>query len=293
MGDPRFAVRVAAIQLPMRNVGSRDEFYAPIEHYVAIAAGYGCDFVVFPEMMTFPLVTFAGHDPEATIEALTEETPRFRERMSGMAERHAIHVVAGSHLTRDEGGVVRNISHLCLKDGSIHEQAKLHPTPDERDVWGVEGGDTLAAVETDRGHVGTLICYDSEFPELGRRLVDDGARLVFVPYQTDTRAGTMRVTLCSRARAVENQCYMALAGSCDTLRGVVNMDINYARSGIFTPCDLPFPPDGIAAQAEPNAEQAIFADLDMDRLEAARSEGAVRNLDDRRADLYESVWKGA
>ena len=243
-------------------------------------------------MMTFPLVTFAGHDPKATVEALTEEAPGFRDRMSDMARRHGIHVVAGSHLTRDEGGSVRNVSYLCLNDGTVHAQEKLHPTPDEREVWGVEGGRHLRAVETDHGPVGTLICYDSEFPELGRRLVDDGARLIFVPYQTDTRAGTMRVRLCSQARAIENQCYMALAGSCGTLRGMANMDINYARSAVFTPCDLAFPPDGIAVEAEANVEQAIFAELDMDRLERARREGAVRNLRDRRTDLYASVWRG-
>ena len=292
MSAAKPSMRVACVQLPMHNVQRRDDFYTPIEHYAAIAAGYGCDFVVFPEMMTFPLVALAGHDPVATIDALTDETPDFRNRMSGMAQRHGINIVAGSHLTRDAGGVVRNVSDLCLRDGSIHSQEKLHPTPDEHGVWGVEGARRLSVIDTDCGPVGTLICYDSEFPELGRKLVDDGARLIFVPFQTDTRAGTMRVRLCSQARAIENQCYMALAGSCGTLKGVVNMDINSAQSAIFTPCDLPFARDGIAAEAEANIEQIIFADLDRDRLDWARREGAVRNLHDRRPDLYASVWKG-
>ncbi len=290
MGKP--VVRIACVQLPMRNVTSRDAFYAPIEHYVGIAAAYGCDFVVLPEMMTFPLAVGAGHDPTAFVDALTEETPDFRARMSAMAQAHGIHVVAGSHVTRDEGGTPRNVSYLCLKDGTIHDQYKLHPTPDERAIWGIEGARGLDVVETDCGPVATLICYDSEFPELGRRLADRGARLIFVPFLTDQRAGTMRVRLCSQARAVENQCYMALAGACGTLRGVVNADINYAHSAIFTPCDLPFARDGIAAEAEPNIEQIIFADLDMARLDWARDHGAVRTLHDRRPDLYETVWKG-
>lgn len=286
-------VRVACVQLPMRNVTGREDFYAPVDHFTAIAADYGCDFVVFPEMMTFPLVAAAGHDPDATLDALTAETADFRARMADMATRHGINLVAGSHLTRDEDEIPRNISYLCLRDGRVHAQKKLHPTPDEHAIWGIEGARELSVVETDCGPVGTLICYDSEFPELGRKLVDDGARLIFVPFQTDTRAGTMRVRLCSQARAIENQCYMALAGSCDTLRGVVNMDINYAQSAIFTPCDLPFARDGIAAEAEANAAQIIFADLDMARLDWARRDGAVRNLADRRPDLYASQWKGA
>ncbi len=292
MGAAKAIVRVACVQLAMRNISGRADFYAPIEHYVAIAAGYGADFIVFPEMMTFPLAALAGHDPVATVEALTGETEDFRKRMSAMATRHGVNVLAGSHIARDAGGTVRNTAYLCLRDGRIHAQEKLHPTPDERSVWGVEGGRALDAVETDCGTVGTLVCYDSEFPELGRRLADGGARLILVPFQTDTRAGTMRVSLCSRARAVENQCYMALAGSCGTLRGVANLDINYARSGIYTPCDLPFARDGIAAEAEPNAEQIVLADLDMALLDRARSEGAVRNLADRRPDLYASTWTG-
>jgi len=292
MSAAKPVVRVACVQLPMHNVQSRDGFYAPVEQYVGIAAQYGCDFVLFPEMMTFPLVALIGHDPDATVDALTEETPDFRARMSAMAVRHKINVIAGSHVTRDEGGIVRNISYLCLRDGTVHAQQKLHPTPDEKSVWGIEGARGLSVIDTDCGPVGTLICYDSEFPELGRKLADDGARLVFVPFLTDTRAGTMRVRLCSQARAIENQYYLALAGSCGTLRGVLNVDIAYARSAIFTPCDLPFARDGIAAEAEPNIEQIIFADLDMAKLDRARDAGAVRNLDDRRPDLYDTVWKG-
>ena len=276
----------------MLAVSSRDAFYAPVEHSVAIAARYACDFVVFPEMMTFPLVALVGHDPAATVDALTEETPDFRSRMSAMAVRHGVHIVAGSHVTRDAAGVPRNVSYLCLKDGAVHEQQKLHPTPDERDVWKIEGGRRLDVVQTDCGPVGTLVCYDSEFPDLAHRLAMGGARLIFVPFLTDTRAGTMRVRLCSQARAIENQCYVALAGSCGTLRGVTNLDIAYAQSAIFTPCDLPFARDGIAAEAEANIEQMIFADLDMARLDWAREQGSVRNLNDRRSDLYESLWKG-
>ena len=293
-GGYKTSVRVACVQLPMRAAQDRDAFYAPIEKFVAIAAGYGCDFVVFPEMMTFPLLTLHGRylDPDAAIDALSAETADFVERMRGFATANGIHVVAGSHLTRNEDGNRRNISYLCLKDGSVHAQEKLHPTPDEAAVWGIEGGDRLDVVETDCGPVGTLICYDSEIPELARKLADGEARLIFVPFQTDLRTGTMRVRLCSQARAIENQCYMALAGSCDTLGGVVNMDINYGWSVIFTPCDIPFTPDGIASQAEPNCEQIIFADLDMARLDWARRDGAVRNLRDRRPDLYDVVWKG-
>jgi predicted amidohydrolase len=88
--------------------------------------------------------------------------------------------------------------------------------------------------------VGVLICYDSEFPELARRLVDEGARIIFVPFCTDNRQGYMRVRYCAQARAIENQCFVVLSGNVGNLPGVDNMDVQYAQSCILYPLRLPF-----------------------------------------------------
>ena len=121
------------------------------------------------------------------------------------------------------------------------------PRPNERHWWKIAGGEQAAAILTDCGPIGVMICYDSEFPELARHLVDQGALMLFVPFCTDVRQGYLRVRYCSQARAVENQCYVITSGNVGNLPGVNNFDIQYAQSGIFTPCDFPFPPDGIAA----------------------------------------------
>jgi predicted amidohydrolase len=65
----------------------------------------------------------------------------------------------------------------------------------------------------------------------------------------------------------------------------------YAQSAVLTPSDHGFARDGIAAEAEPQAEQMIIADLDMAALDAARASGSVRNLADRRLDLYSVSWR--
>ena len=135
-----------------------------------------------------------------------------------------------------------------------------------------------------------MICYDSEFPEVARRLADEGARVMFVPFQTDTRQGHLRVRYCCHARAIENQCYVVTSGNCGNLPHVENLDINYAQSAILTPCDFPFARDGIAAEATENVEQVVVADLDLAQLSWARARGSVRNLRDRRFDLYSVRW---
>jgi predicted amidohydrolase len=146
------------------------------------------------------------------------------------------------------------------------------------------------AIPTDCGPIGVLICYDSEFPELARRLVDEGARMLFVPFCTDNRQGYLRVRYCSQARAIENQCYVVLSGNVGNLPNVENMDIQYAQSCILTPCDFPFARDGVAAEASENVETVTVADLDLSDLAWAKSQGTVRNLRDRRFDLYKTVW---
>jgi predicted amidohydrolase len=113
----------------------------------------------------------------------------------------------------------------------------------------LKGGSSVDVIQTDIGPIGVLICYESEFPELGGRLVDEGARIIFVPFCTDNRQGYMRVRYCAQARAIENQCFVVLSGNVGNLPGVDNMDVQYAQSCILTPCDFPFARDGIAAEA--------------------------------------------
>jgi branched-chain amino acid transport system permease protein len=128
-----------------------------------------------------------------------------------------INIIGGSHPTRMPDGDIHNVAYVCLRDGSIHAQEKIHPTPNEAYWWNIKGGDSIDAIPTDCGPIGVLICYDAEFPELARRLVDEGARIIFVPFCTDSRQGYMRVRYCSQARAIENQCFVVLSGNVGNL----------------------------------------------------------------------------
>jgi len=151
----------------------------------------------------------------------------------------------------------------------------------------MQGGSKIQTFDTDCGKIGILICYDVEFPELGRLLADDGMDILFVPFLTDTQNGYSRVRNCAQARAIENECYVAIAGSVGNLPNVHNMDIQYAQSMVFTPCDFAFPTNGIKAEATANSEMILIADVDIDSLRELNQLGTVRNLKDRRKDIYE------
>ncbi len=285
-------IRVATVQLQMRKVESFEDFMNSVEYFVDSVSAYKSDFVVFPELFTLPLLALADHrlSPSDSIEKLTEYTPIFTEAMRKLAVSYNINIIGGSHPTRTPDGDIQNIAYVFLRDGSVHAQEKIHPTPNERHYWNIKGGDEVSTIDTDCGPIGVLICYDSEFPELARRMADEGARILFVPFCTDNRQGYLRVRYCSQARAIENQCYVVMSGNVGNLPGVENMDINYAESCILTPCDFPFARDGIAAECSENVETVAVADLDLTDLAWARSNGTVRNLRDRRFDLYQTKW---
>ena len=145
----------------------------------------------------------------------------------------------------------------------------------------------IRVFDTDCGKVGVLICYDTEFPELGRLLADEGMEILFVPFLTDTQNSYSRVRHCAQARAIENECYVAIAGSVGNLPKVHNMDIQFAQSMVFTPCDFAFPTNGIKAEATPNTEMILVADVDLDLLLELNEFGSVQNIKDRRLDLFD------
>lgn len=287
------SVRVATVQFQMRGITRIEQFEEQVEYFVDVAADYRADFVVFPELYTLELLSIsrAKLAPSEAIGKIAEYTERYCAFMEKLAVSYNINIIGGSHPTRVENGDIRNISYVFLRDGAMYTQEKLHPTPSERRWWNIKGGFGADAIPTDCGPIGVMICYDSEFPELARHLVNQGALLLFVPFCTDERRGYLRVRYCCQARAVENQCYVVTSGVVGNLPNVENMDIHYAESAILTPSDFPFARDGVAADTAPNTETIAIADLSLDDLLTSRQSGAVQNLRDRRFDLYGVQWK--
>lgn len=286
-------VRIATVQYLQRSIRSFDDFRKIVTYFVKEMSDCRCDFVVFPELFTVQLLSIEN-EPLKHYDAIRRladvYTEDFRTLMSELAVRHNINIIAGSHPTR-AGEELHNIGYVYLRDGSEYRQPKIHPTPGEKHWWNIRGGNSLNAIETDCGPIGVLVCYDSEFPELGRHLANQGIHMLFVPYSTEDRNGHLRVRYSAHARAIENQVYVTTSGNTGNLPRVHAMDIHYAQSAIITPCDFPFARDGIAADTTPNVEMVAIGDVRLDVLKEARASGTVQNLLDRRHDLYRVQWK--
>ncbi len=280
-------VRIGLIQWQMRPYKTLEEVIEQAEYFVDAVSGYRADFAVFPEFFNAPLMAENNHLPESeAIRKLAIHTADIVRKFSELSVSYNINIVTGS-MPEIQNDTLYNVGYLCKRDGSVERYEKIHITPDEARVWGMQGGDKINVFDTDCGKVGILICYDAEFPELSRILADQGMDILFVPFLTDTQNGYSRVRYCAQARAIENECYVAIAGSVGNLPKVHNMDIQYAQSMVFTPCDFAFPANGIRAEATPNSEMIVLADVDIDLLRELNQFGSVRNLKDRRKDIYE------
>jgi len=280
-------VRLGLIQWQMRPYKTLEELMQQAEYFVDAVSGYRSDFALFPEFFNAPLMATYNHLGEAeAIRGLAQHTQNIVDQFSQLSISYNINIITGS-MPEIRDGKLYNVGYLCKRDGSVERYEKLHVTPDEAKVWGLQGGTELKVFDTDCGKVGILICYDSEFPELSRLLADEGMDILFVPFLTDTQNGYSRVRNCSQARAIENECYVAIAGSVGNLPNVHNMDIQFAQSMVFTPCDFAFPSNGIKAEATPNTEMILIADVDLGLLRELHRFGSVRNLRDRRKDLFE------
>ena len=280
-------VRLGLIQWQMRQYKDLEELLQQAEFFVDAVSGYRSDFALFPEFFNAPLMAEYNHLSEAeAIRELAKHTSNVIRKFSELAISYNINIISGS-LPEVKNDRLYNVGYLCKRDGSVERYEKLHTTPDEIKVWGMDKGSELKVFDTDCGKIGILICYDVEFPELSRLLADEGMDILFVPFLTDTQNGYSRVRNCAQARAIENECYVAIAGCVGNLPKVHNMDIQYAQSMVFTPCDFAFPANGIKAEATPNTEMILIADLDIDLLRQLNQFGSVRNLRDRRKDIYQ------
>ena len=280
-------VRLGLIQWQMRLYKDMEELMQQAEFFIDSVSAYRSDFALFPEFFNAPLMADHNHMSESeAIRELAAHTPTIVKKFSEFAISYNINIITGS-MPELRGDLLYNVGYLCKRDGNTERYEKLHVTPDEAKVWGMQGGNELRTFDTDCGKIGILICYDVEFPELSRILADEGMDILFVPFLTDTQNGYSRVRHCAQARAIENECYVAIAGSVGNLPKVHNMDIQFAQSMVFTPCDFAFPANGIKAEATTNTEMILIADVDIDMLRELNQFGSVRNLRDRRKDLFE------
>ncbi|GAJ29691.1 carbon-nitrogen hydrolase family protein [Acidomonas methanolica] len=274
-------LRLGAYAWPVERIATMDEYAAHLDRVVAEGARQA-DLLLMPEyacMEAAAALTGGSADPTAELAAIVARSDEILDIMIAAARKHGVWLMPGT-LPRPEPGYVRNRAPLIAPDGRVALQDKHVMTRFETEAWGVQAGAPPGVFDTPWGMIGTAICYDSEFPMLTRAQVETGAWLILVPTCTDTMHGFNRVRVSAQARALENQCFVAVAPTVGDAPWLATLDENRGQAGIYGPIDRGFPSDGIIAEGPLNAGGWAVATLDPTVLEDVRQNGAVRNCRD-------------
>ena len=254
-------LRVACVQLHSTEV--KADNLEKAERLVARAAATGADAVLLPEKWNA-----IGSVETLRANAEPLDGGETVEAMSGWARRHGVTLVGGSITEHREGH--EKLSNTCLvfdADGEIvATYRKIHMFDVEvgghvyRESEAEEPGDETVSCEIEGWNVGLTVCYDLRFPELYRILALAGAELVTLPAAFTMYTGKDHWELLVRARAVENQCYVAAANEWGVHQG---NKASYGRSMIVDPW-------GVVLAVAPDEDTVISAELDRARMEHVR-----------------------
>lgn len=275
-------VRIAAVQFPLEAATTVEASFVRYAAAVEDAARRGASIVLLPELLTTEwLACDAGSvDLHQAIRELDRHRPVYLQRFSELARLHGLTIVAGTHYSL-LGENLQNVAYAFEPDGTVHTQAKLHPTPYEAETFGLVPGHGVKPLRLAGVRCAIVICYDAEFPEVARAARAGGAEVLLVPYNTELAAGHHRVRRAASARAVENQVYVVTAGAVGRFEHAFDAEDHHAASAAFGPSDHGFPDDGVLAELAPNVAGVLTVDLDLALLRRSMRTGAVRPWLDR------------
>jgi len=274
-------MKIATAAYPLNALTSWGDYAAKITDWVADAAGQGADLAVFPEYGAMELAMLDGPevagDLERSLHAVSNRIADVDDLHSTLAAKHGLHILAASApvFDPDLGPRPVNRARLFTPSGGCGVQDKQIMTRFEREEWDVVPGGPLCLFDTSLGKIGILICYDSEFPLLGRALQD--ADMILVPSCTEALAGYWRVRIGAMARALEMQCVTVMASTVGDAGWSPAVDENTGMGGIFGPPDTGFPATGVIAEGTLNRPGWTFAEVDLARVAHVRADGVVLN----------------
>jgi predicted amidohydrolase len=268
-------IRVACVQMTSRQ--DKDANLERARALVARAASTGADVIVLPEKWN---LVGSADDYRAAAEPLAGGPSA--AAMAEWARTLGVTIVGGSITERRQGREkLSNTSCVFDAEGElVAVYRKIHLFDVEvggnvyRESEAEEPGSDPVVAHAEDWAIGLTVCYDVRFPELYRILALEGAELATVPAHFTTPTGKDHWHVLLRARAIENQYYVAAAGQVgETIRGKPA----YGRSLIVDPWGI------VLAQA-PDEETVITAEIDRARMRHIRA--TLPSLANRQPDAY-------
>ena len=274
-------MKIATAAYPLDPLTNWADYARKIESWVAEAAGKGAELLVFPEYGAMELAMLEGPevagDLEKSMLAVSNRIPDADDLHADLAAKHKVHICAASApvFDPDLGQHPVNRARLFAPGGDRAQQDKQIMTRFERDPMNVVPGGPLHLFDTALGKIGILICYDAEFPLLGKALHD--ADLILAPSCTEALSGYWRVRIGAMSRALENQCVTVMSSTVGDADWNEVADANTGTGGIFGPPDVGFPDTGVIAEGTLNQPGWTYASIDPAAIAHVRADGRVLN----------------
>ncbi len=255
-------LRAAVVQ--MRTGSDRDDNLRQAADRIRAAAAEGADLVALPEV-----IAWRGPQRDEVSHAEAIDGPTLAA-LATAARENAVWLVGGSFLELDpEGAGCWNTCPLLAPDGTlVARYRKIHlfdidlpGRVSTRESDTRRAGNEVVTAVTPLGRIGLAVCYDLRFPELFRRLADEGTEIVVMPSAFTLPTGRAHWHALVRARAIENQCFFLAPNQFG--RGVQSFS-EYGHSLIVDPWGE------ILAEAAEDAAATIAAELDAARLASVR-----------------------
>lgn len=226
------------------------ENLAAIALWVGEAARAGATFVALPENACWLRISPEAVCPKEVIPARGDEAASgpILTALRRIAAENRVWLLVGSFPEASpDPGRIYNTS--VLIDGTAGPgrvaatYRKLHlfdidvkGSESQRESDTIAPGDRAVVAEVAGVPVGLSICYDLRFPELYRRLVDDGARVLTVPAAFTEFTGKDHWLVLLRARAIETQTFVIAPGQSGFHGGKRR---TYGKSTIIDPWGIP------------------------------------------------------
>lgn len=278
-------IKLALAQYPLTRFKNLNEWKEHVEGWVLKAVSEKSQILVFPEYGSMEIVTLSKKMENGVLELkdqiiemnyfLNDYLLTFKE----LARKHQVFVLPPTFPVIEKNRVI-NRAYFFSPSGEFGYQDKLTMTRFEDETWGVESPETvqLTVFETVFGSIGINICFDSEFPQFAYELAQEGVQLLLAPSCTESLSGLNRVHIGCRARALENQIYVATCSTVGEATWSQAVDKNTGRAAVFSTPDLGFPEDGICQIGQLNQPGWVFAEVDLSKIDKVRSEGHVFNF---------------
>jgi len=238
-------------------------------------AAEGAQIVALPEMWNCP------YGNQFFRKYAEDESGPSVEFLSCAARENDVYLIGGS-IPELSDGKVYNTAFCFGRNGELlarHRKAHLFDVDVEGGISFKESdtltaGDSVTLMDTEYCRIGVAICYDVRFPELFRRMALDGAKLIVLPAAFSKKTGEGHWDVSMRARAIDNQVYMAAVSPARDEKGVY---VAYGHSCIIDPWGTPVASTG-------TEESIVRGEIDMDHLESIRNQLPL--LKHRREELY-------